>query len=171
MLRALLTISLVSSGITALPCTCVTAVNSTAKTMMADDVVVFRGKVTERKTLPSRTEMRGRNRYAIAFRVDEYWKGSPGRTLVIYGLDPGTDCLGDGGYQVGKEYLVYASEQRAKDFLMGDYFWYGWKDILPEGSVMLVPDTACKPGGEVAKARAALDELGRGRVPKEEAKR
>jgi hypothetical protein len=171
MLRALLTISLVSSSLTAIPCTCVTAVNSTAKTMMADDAVVFRGMVTERKTLPSRTEMRGRNRYAITFRVDEYWKGSPGRTLVIYGLDPGTDCLGDGGYQVGKEYLVYASEQRAKDVLMGDYFWYGWKDILAEGSVMLVPDTACKPGGEATKARVALDELGPGRVPTDGAKR
>ncbi len=54
---------------------------------------------------------------------------------------------------------------------MGDYFWYGWKYILPEGSVMLVPDTACKPGGEVAKARAALGELGLGRVPTEESKR
>jgi hypothetical protein len=54
MLRALLTISLVSSSFTALPCTCVTtALNSTAKTMMADDAVVFRGVVTERKTLPS----------------------------------------------------------------------------------------------------------------------
>jgi hypothetical protein len=101
MLRALLTISLVSSSITALPCTCVTAVNPTAKTMMADDAVVFRGVVTARKTLPSRAEMRGRNRYAISFRVDEYWKGSPGRTLVIYGLDPVTDCLGDGGYHTG----------------------------------------------------------------------
>lgn len=171
MVRALLTISLVSSGITALPCTCVTAVNSTAKTMMGDDAVVFRGVVTERKTLPSRMEMKGRNRYVIAFRVDEYWKGSPGRTLVIYGLDSGTDCLGDGGYQVGKEYLVYAKEQRADDVVMGDYFWYGWKDILPEGSGMLVPDTSCKPGGELAKARGALKELGPGRVPTEGAKR
>jgi hypothetical protein len=172
MLRALLTISLISSSTTALACTCVTtALNSTAKTMMSDDAVVFRGVVTERKSLPSRQEMRGRNRYAITFRVDEYWKGSPGRTLVIYGLDPGTDCLGDGGYQVAKEYLVYAREERANDVLMGDYFWYGWKDILPQGSVMLMPDTACKLGGEVAKARAALVELGHGRAPTEGAKR
>ena len=84
---------------------------------------------------------------------------------------PCTDCLGDGGYQVSKEYLVYAREGRATDVLLGDYFWYGWKDILPEGSVLLMPDTACKPGGEVAKARAALVELGRGRVPTEGAKR
>jgi hypothetical protein len=95
MSRTLLVISLISSSITAFPWTCVTAANSTATTMMADDAVVFRGVVVERKTLPSRAEMRGRNRYAITFRVDEYWKGSPGRTLVIFGLDPGTDCLGD----------------------------------------------------------------------------
>jgi len=115
--------------------------------------------------------MRGRNRYAITFRVDEYWKGSPVRTLLIYGLDPGTDCLGDGGYQVGKEYLVFAFEQRAKDVPLNDYLWYDWKDILPEGSAMLVPDTARKPGGEVRKAHAALQELGPGRVPPEPSNR
>jgi hypothetical protein len=138
---------------------------------MADDAVVFRGAVIERKTLSSRTEMRGRNRFAIKFRVDEYWKGSPGRILVIYGMDPGTDWLGDGGYRVGAEYLVYARDQRATDVLLGDDFWYGWKDILPEGSPMLVPDTACKPGGEVAVSRSALTELGAGLVPKGPAKR
>jgi hypothetical protein len=84
---------------------------------------------------------------------------------VIYSLDPGTDCLGDGGYQVGKAFLVFALEQKVQDVLLGDYFWYGWKDILPEGAVMLVPDTACKPGGEIAKVRVALHELGAGRVP------
>ena len=110
--------------------------------------------------------MRGRKRFAITFRVDEYWKGSPGRSLVVYGMDPGTDCLGDGEYRVGNEYLVYAREQRSEDVLMGDYFWYGWKDILPEGSAMFVPDTVCTPGGEVAGARSALTELGPGRVPK-----
>jgi hypothetical protein len=140
-------------------------VNSTAKTIMADDAAVFRGVVIDRKTLPARAEMRGRNRYAITFRVAEYWKGSPEEILVIYGLDPGADCLGDGGYQIGKEYLVYAIEQRAKDVLLDGYFWYGWEDVLPRGTTMLIPDTACKPGGEVAKARQALHELGRGRSP------
>lgn len=158
-----------SASITAFPCTCVTAVDSTAKTLMTNDAVVFRGMVIERKTLPSRPEMRGRNRYAITFRVDEYWKGSPARTIV-YGLDPGTDCLGDGDYQVGKEYLVYAVEDRSRDVLLDEYFWYGWKDILPEGSPVLIPDTACKPGGQVPKVRDALRELGPGRVPKRASK-
>jgi hypothetical protein len=138
---------------------------------MADDAMVFRGTVIERKTLPPRTDMRGRGRYAITFRVEEYWKGTPGRTVVIHGLDPGTDCLGDGGYQVGKGYLVFAYEQRSRDVRLDDFLWYGWKDVLPEGTAMLIPDTACKPGGEVAKVRSTLDELGTGRVPAEGAKR
>lgn len=71
--------------------------------------------VIERKTLPTRREMKGPGRYAITFRVEEYWKGSPGRTLTLYGLDGGTDCLGDGDYQIGRNYLVYAVEQEVKD--------------------------------------------------------
>jgi len=106
MVRAVLTVLFISSGLPVFPCSCVTTANSTAKELMADDAVVFRGTVVERKTLPSRTEMKDRSRFAITFRVNEYWKGSPGRTLVIYGMDPGTDCLGDGGYRVAKEYLV-----------------------------------------------------------------
>jgi hypothetical protein len=167
----LLVMWLMSSNITAFPCTCVGSANAPVKTRMADDAVVFRGVVMERKTLPRRAEMRGRNRYAITFRVDEYWKGTPGRTLVIYALDNSTDCMRDGGYQVGKSYLVFAYEQPAKDFLVGDYFWHGWKDILPEGSPMLLPDIACKPGGEVGKVRAVLDQLGPGKAPPEEASR
>ncbi len=81
-------------SVPALPCTCVSAVSSTAKTARNDDPVVFRGAVIERKLLPQRIEMKGRRRYAITFRVDEYWKGSPDRTLVLYGVDDGTDCLG-----------------------------------------------------------------------------
>jgi hypothetical protein len=162
MSRMLLAILILSS--TAFPCIC-RGVNTPAKVLMADDAMVFRGVVVERKTLPSRPDMQGRNRYAITFRVDEYWKGSPGRRVVIYGLDPGPDCLGDGGYQVGKAYLVFAREQGVKDVRLGDYLWYGWKDVLPEGSAILVADTACKPGGEVATVRSAIDQLGPGHVP------
>ena len=138
---------------------------------MADDAVVFRGVVLERKLLPSRVDMRRRNRYSITFQVSEYWKGSPGRTLVMYGVDPGADCLGDGGYQVGKVYLVFAAEQKVEDVLRDGRLWYGWKDILPEASAMLIPDTACKPGGEVTKVLDVLHELGPGRVPREKPKR
>jgi hypothetical protein len=37
--------------------------------------VVFRGPVTDRQSLAILPAMRGRRRYAITFRVDEYWKG------------------------------------------------------------------------------------------------
>jgi hypothetical protein len=64
---------------------------------MSYDAVVFRGAVIERKMLPSRDDMRGRRRYSITFRVEEYWKGSPVleavggcTTLAGYGA-PGRD--------------------------------------------------------------------------------
>ncbi len=132
---------------------------------MSDVSIVFRGTVLQRKTLRERPEMKGRGRYAITFRVDEYWKGAPGRSVVLYGLDGGTDCLGDGGYEVGKNYLVYASEHDVKDVILESFFWYGWTDVLPEGSRMLVPETACMPGGESVKVREAIRQLGKGRIP------
>jgi hypothetical protein len=116
--------------------------------------------------------MKGRGRHAITFRVDEYWKGAPGRTLIIYGVDDGTDCLGDGAYEVGKNYLVYASEQDVQDVtvdgLPGGPLWYGWTDVLPKGTKMLVPGTACVPGGEASAVRKSLRELGTGRPPAKE---
>jgi hypothetical protein len=148
----------------ALPCTCVSAKNSTAKTVMNGVPLVFRGTVIERRTLPRRAEM-NRGRYAITFRVDEYWKGSPGRTVIIYGLDGGTDCLGDGGYEIGKNYLAYASEQDVNDVVIDGFFWYGWTDVLPESTTMLVPVTACMPGGETSAVRRAIRQLGKGRIP------
>jgi hypothetical protein len=147
------------------PCTCVSAVGTTVKTMVNDYAVVFRGTVVERKVLPRRAEMKGRRRYSITFRVDEYWKGSPDRMRVLYGLDDGTDCLGDGGYEVGNNYLVYAGEQVVKDEVLDGFFWVGWTDVLPEGSHMLVTG-ACAPGGEttMTATRTALRELGKGRT-------
>jgi hypothetical protein len=135
---------------------------------MNDDAAVFRGVVLDRKMLPVRADMRGRNRYVIEFKVDEYWKGTPSRTLSIYGMDSGTDCMGDGGHEIGKEYLVYARQQEAKDVhLDEETLWFGWLDVVAEGSSMLVPDTACKPGGEVTavKVKKALRQLGKGKIP------
>jgi hypothetical protein len=148
----------------ALPCTCVTAVGSNARTAMIGESVVFRGTVLKKMTLPLGAEMKGRNRYAITFGVDEFWKGAPGRTVTIYGLDDGTDCLGGSFYQVGKSYLVYASEQEAKDVRIGDLFRYEWTDILAEGTKMLMYH-ACTPGGKVPQVNATLRQLGKGRVP------
>src|ERR1700733_7994977 len=80
-----------------LPCTCV---SSTMPPADYGASVIFRGTVTEKKTLPVRPEMPRRGRYAITFRVDEYWKGPRQLTIVIYGLDDGTDCLGGSSYEV-----------------------------------------------------------------------
>lgn len=127
--------------------------------------MVFRGRVIERKTLPVHRDMRGRGRYAITFRVDEYWKGPVPSTITIYGMDDGTDCLGGGFYRVGQSYLVYAGEGTSKDVKLEDYFWYGWTDVLAEGTKMLFPRLTCTPGGEVSKVGAALRELGKGMRP------
>jgi hypothetical protein len=108
--------------------------------------------------------MKGRRRYAITFRVNEYWKGVPGRNVILYGMDDGTDCLGGSFYEIGKNYLVYSSEVAVKDVIVGELFWYGWTDVLPEGGRMLVP-AACTPGGETSTVRRALLELGQGRIP------
>ncbi len=151
----------------ALPCTCIPEAGSTAKTDMKWTSIVFRGTVIRRQALPQRAEMKGRGRYAITFRVDEYWKGDPGQTVIIYGVDDGTDCLGGGGYKVGKNYLVYSSEQDVKDEVIDTFFWYGWTDVLPKGTKMLVPGS-CTPGGEISAVRKSLRELGKGRVPAKE---
>jgi hypothetical protein len=147
---------------TALPCTCVVAINSTARTEMTYSAMVFRGTVVERRTLPPHA-VGTRGRYAITFHVEEYWKGSPGRSVTLYGVDPGSDCLGDGGYEVSRSYLVYAGERGVEDgATVGRLFW---TDIFPEGTKILMPDTACTPGGEASKVRKALRQLGRGRIP------
>jgi hypothetical protein len=152
-------------GTPALSCTCISATNPPVDFGAS---VVFRGKVTDKKLLPARTEMKGRQRYAITFRVDENWKGSRRRTIVIYGLDEGTDCMGGSSDKVGKEYLVFASEQQSQDApVFGINWWF--TDALPKGTPMLVP-TACAPSGETSEifVRDALNQLGKGSPPAEE---
>jgi hypothetical protein len=149
----------------ALPCTCVSELNSTAKTEMNDVALVFQGTVIERLTLPRRADL-ARGRYAITFRVGEYWKGSPGRTVTIYGLDDGTDCLGGSSYALGKSYLVYAAEQDAKDVVIDEKLWLGWSDILPGATKMLVPQPCLWQGETSTSAvRKAIRQLGKGRKP------
>jgi len=56
--------------------------------------------------------------------------------------------MGGGSYQVGKGYLVYAAELDVKDVVLEDgFFWYGWADVLPAGSKILVPQGVCRRGG------------------------
>jgi hypothetical protein len=129
--------------------------------------VVFRGTVTEKKLLAARAEMNGRGRYAITFRVDENWKGSRLPTLVIYALDDGTDCTGGSSFTVGKNYLVFASEKTSQDVsLDGTHLWFGWTEVLPKATPMLVP-TPCTPSGETSRVfvRAAINQLGKGSSP------
>jgi hypothetical protein len=147
-------------------CTCVSAVGANARTQMGDAAFVFRGLVAEVKLLPRHPEMRGRQRVAVTFRVNRYWKGAPTRTATLYDLDPGTDCHGF-GYEAGKEYLVYASMNEARDYRLDkDYFWFGWTDILAPGTKILEP-LSCNPGGLTSErvVRKALSELGRGNAP------
>jgi hypothetical protein len=153
-------------GAPAFSCTCVWA-----KTPPADfgASVVFRGTVSDKTLLPDRAEMKHRGRYAITFRVDQYWKKSRQRTIVIYGLDARADCMGGSSYEVGKNYLVFASKQPSKDvYLDGANLWFGWTDVLPKGTPMLVP-TACTPSGEISEVfvRTALNRLGKGSLPRE----
>ena len=164
-MRGSATVALLLFGaLPAVPCSCVYPVGTTAKTQLSDAAVALRGSVVDRKTLPRRPDMR-RGRYAITFRVDEYWKGSPSKTIVVYGVDPGTDCEGWGDVEIGKAYLIYAREQKVEDIFLADRLWIGWKDVLPEGTKMLVP-VECSPSGEVSQVGWALKELGTGkRVP------
>jgi len=142
-------------------CTCVSATKQPSDFGAS---AVFRGTVIEKKLMPARTEMNGRGRYAITFRVDENWKGARQRTIVIYGLDDGTDCMGGSSYTVGKNYLVFASEETSQDvYLDGTHLWFGWTDVLPQGTPMLVT-MACTPSGETSQGfvRDALKGLRKG---------
>jgi hypothetical protein len=151
-------------GMPAFSCTCAWS------TMPPADFgasAVFRGTVTGRKLLPTRSEMKGRRRYEITFLVDETWMGPQQRTAVIYGLDNGTDCMGGSSYEVGKSYLVFAREQPSQDIPVYAINWW-FTDVLPKGTPMLVPKE-CTPGGETSKqsVKNAIDQLGNGSLPAE----
>ena len=130
--------------------------------------VVFRGTVTGKRLLPARAEMKGRGRYAITFLVGEDWKGSQQRTIVIYGLDEKYDCIAGSSYEVGKNFLVFASEQQSQDVPVYGINWW-FTDVLPKGTPMLVP-SPCTPSGETSKVfvRNALNQLGKGSPPTED---
>jgi hypothetical protein len=143
-------------------CTCITAYSPADHGASA----VFRGTVTDKKLLPARPDMQ-RGRYAITFSIDEYWKGFRQRAIVLYGLDDGTDCMGGSYLEVGKNYLVFASEHPAQDnYLDGTKLWYGWTDVLPKGTPMLML-TPCAPSGETSKifVKDAVKRLGKGSPP------
>jgi hypothetical protein len=112
----------------AVACTCVGT--PSPREALGTSAVVFSGTVLKSDRLPEHREMRGRQRYIVTLRVNECWKGNPGKIVTLYDLDPMTDCMG-AGLRVGREYLVFASEEGATDHrLAADFFWYGWTDVL-----------------------------------------
>lgn len=150
------------------PCVCVNDPKSEGKDAMDSASLVFRGTVIARSALPPHPQMRGRSRYAITFRVDEYWKGSPSSTVTIYKPNAGIDCDSGDYHEVGKNYLVYADQVEARDAKADDYFMYGWSDVLPSETKILIGVDACAPSGETTekRVRKALRQLGKGHIPK-----
>jgi hypothetical protein len=126
--------------------------------------VVFRGTVLSSTTLPLHLEMRGRLRFAVTFRVAEYWKGRSGDTITLYDLSPGTDCMG-AGLRPGKEYLIFASEEGARDYRPDGDLWYGWTDVLPAGTRMLQPMGTFGSDLSDPLVRGNMRQLGRGKKP------
>jgi hypothetical protein len=110
--------------------------------------------------------MHGRERYAITFRIDESWKGTRQRTVIVYGMTDGTDCKGGSGYEVGQNYLVFADEKPSQDKVIGGLFLYGWTDVVAKGTPILEPQE-CSPSGEISREFVieALKRLGKGSVP------
>ncbi len=165
-MRALyvLTILLALSVGEGLGCSCFEPAD--AKVAMESMGAVFRGKVRQKEILAQHPQMHGRARYRLTMQVLEQWRGELQDTVTLYDMDPGTDCMGT-GLQVGREYLVYASDSRSADTRIEDKFWFGWIDVVPEGTPMLRPDGACLPGGLVSDPRVqkALKQIGKGRVP------
>jgi hypothetical protein len=147
---------------------CTIVYTPTPREAMRTATVVFRGTVVNSQELRQHPEMRGRKRYAVTLRATEYWKGDRGESVVLYDLDPGTDCLGF-GLRVGKEYLIFAKEEAAADVrYAADDFAVGWTDVLAPGTPMLKPETNV-PGGDLSdlSVRRSMRQLGSGRkLPK-----
>ncbi len=162
-IRALALIALASGLDPALSaCSCVA---TGVQHDLSVSAVVFRGRVTEVRQLPFRPEMRGRERYTATFSVSEYWKGSPGRSLVLHLVEPKPDCIG-ARFELGTEYVVFAVAQQAKDYRLGDDFWYGWLDILPKDTDILTVNNFCDSTTKAESAEKVLKELGKAkRIP------
>lgn len=151
-------------------CTCAVLVDP-ANPVPPDQVftrtssLIFRGVVVGKRKLPAPERLQG-SVYAVTYRVNEYWRGSPTRELVIYGMAdvfPGR-CEGWGDVSVGKEYLIYASESEVQDqYSQPDRTWIEYVDAIPKGTkILTVP--ACTPSGEVSESNVdrALRRLGPG---------
>ena len=125
---------------------------------------VFRGAVEDVKELPQRQGSHWKRRL-VTFRVSRVWKGTDDRRLSVYVREPGEDCVG-ARFELGKEYLVFAIQQEARDYWLGDRLSYGWTDLMTEGTAFLTVNNFCDSTGEVRLERKALAALGRGRAPR-----
>jgi hypothetical protein len=141
-------------------CSCI---DMGVKSDMAAAALVFRGTVTDIKVLPSRKEVGDRRRYTATFSASEYWKGAPAKSVLLHLVDPRPDCIG-ARFDLGKEYVVFAVAQRAKDYRLGDDLWYGWLDILADGLEILTVNNFCNSTAEVKAAAQTLKQLGQGRA-------
>lgn len=125
---------------------------------------VFRGAVEDIKELPQRQASHWKRRL-VTCRVSRVWKGTGDRRLSIYLREPGEDCVG-ARFEPGKEYLVFAIQQEARDYWLGDRLSYGWTDLMPDGTTFLTVNNFCDSTGAVRLERRALAALGRGRAPR-----
>jgi hypothetical protein len=150
-------LGLAASSIAA-ACTCIPQGPKTDSTRAS---LVFRGTVQTVKEIPARPES-ARRRYAVTFTPSEYWTGTVDEQVTLHVLEPGTDCVGD-SFAQGKEYIVFAVAQEARDFKWNDQFWFGWLDVLPAGTTILTGLGACNSTSEVALAAKTLKTLGKGK--------
>src|SRR5258708_446349 len=154
-----------------LACSCIFAVDPANREtldqrFMRTSSVIFRGVVVGKRKLPA-PERIHESVYAVTYRVDEYWKGSPARELVIYGMAdvfPGR-CEGWGDVSVGKEYLIYAFESEVKDgpYSQPERTWIEYVDVIPKGTKIMRVD-ACAPSRQLSGSGVdpALRNLGPG---------
>jgi hypothetical protein len=153
-----------------LACSCVFPVDpanpeTSDQMFMRTSSVIFRGVVVGKRKLPASERIHG-SVYVVTYRVNEYWKGSPAREVVIYGMAdvfPGR-CEGWGDVSVGKEYLIYAFEREVQDeYSQPDRTWIEYVDVIPKGTKIMTVG-ACTPSGQVSRSEVdpALRKLGPG---------
>jgi hypothetical protein len=105
-----------------------------------------------------------RARSAITFSVSRYWKGTPGREVILHVLAPRPDCNG-ASFDANKEYVVFAYTETADDVRIEKSFWFGWLDLMPAGTKFLTARSLCSHTEEASRARRTLRSLGRGEKP------
>lgn len=153
-----------------LACTCAFVVDpanpeTPDEMFMRTSSVIFRGVVVGKRKLPAPERIHG-SVYAVTYRVDEYWKGSPGRELVIYGMAdvfPGR-CEEWGEVSIGEEYLIYAFDGEVQDEQSyPNRTWIEYVDVIPKATKIMTV-RACTYSGQVSMSYVvrALRNLGPG---------